>query len=50
METRILPPCGRCREMLAQVDSRNVDCKVILDNNHAVLLRELLPLHWLDVH
>ena len=47
---RIIPPCGRCREMLVQVDSRNIDCKVILDNNHAVLLRELLPSHWLDVH
>jgi len=47
---RILPPCGRCREMLAQVDSRNLDCKVILDDTNAVLLQELLPSHWLEAN
>ena len=45
---RILPPCGRCREMMAQIDARNLDCKVILEEDHQVSLRELLPRHWLD--
>ena len=26
----ILPPCGRCRELVAQVDRRNFACEVIL--------------------
>jgi len=46
-EDRILPPCGRCREMMAQVDVRNLDCRVIVGEDHAVSLRALLPNHWL---
>ena len=40
----ILPPCGRCRELLAQVDRRNLDCEVIVGPDHAVKLSDLLPL------
>lgn len=45
---RILPPCGRCRETMAQIDSRNLDCKVIIGEGEVVRLRELLPHHWLS--
>jgi cytidine deaminase len=40
---QILPPCGRCREMIAQVATRNLDCQVILGKDRTVSLRELLP-------
>jgi cytidine deaminase len=40
-------PCGRCREMMVQVDARNLDSMVILGDNQEVSLRELLPDHWL---
>jgi cytidine deaminase len=43
----ILAPCGRCREMMAQVDARNLDCDVIIGEDRMVTLRELLPEHWL---
>jgi cytidine deaminase len=43
----ILAPCGRCREMIAQVDSRNFDCHVIIGEDRIVTLRQLLPEHWL---
>ena len=43
---RILPPCGRCREFLVQIDPANLDTKVILEENKIVLLRELLPYTW----
>jgi cytidine deaminase len=43
----ILAPCGRCREMIAQVDFRNLDCQVIIGEDRIVTLRELLPEHWL---
>ena len=46
-EDRILPPCGRCREMMAQVDVRNLDCRVIVGEDREVSLRGLLPDHWL---
>ena len=41
-------PCGRCREMLAQIDRRNLDCTVLLGNGESTTLRELLPMHWLE--
>jgi len=44
---RILPPCGRCRETMAQVDPRNLDCTVILSESEDVKLRDLLPQHRL---
>ena len=43
----ILPPCGRCRETMAQIDERNMDCRVIIAEDKEVTLRELLPHHWL---
>ena len=43
----ILPPCGRCRETMAQIDIRNLDCKVIIAQDQHVPLRDLLPNHWL---
>jgi len=47
--SRILgAPCGRCREMMVQVDVRNLDCKVIFGKNKEVSLRELIPNHWLS--
>jgi cytidine deaminase len=46
---KILPPCGRCRETMAQVDARNMGCRVIVARDRDVPLKELLPKHWLDV-
>jgi len=43
----ILPPCGRCRETMSQVDVRNLECRIILGENRSVTLRELLPDHWI---
>jgi cytidine deaminase len=43
----ILPPCGRCRETMVQIDERNIDCRVIIDYDRDVSLRELLPYHRL---
>lgn len=45
----VLPPCGRCRELLVQVDPRNLDSLVVLPGMRIVPLRELLPHHWYDV-
>jgi cytidine deaminase len=45
----IIPPCGRCRELLAQVNEDNMKAKVIISQNKTVTLRNLLPYYWIDV-
>ena len=43
----ILPPCGRCRELMRQIDAGNMDrTDVIVASDKAVKLRELLPHPW----
>ena len=39
----ILLPCGRCREMMWQVDPRNRATRVIIGHDKVVTLGELLP-------
>jgi|SRR3989344_4996257 len=39
----VLPPCGRCREFMYQIDNNNIDTEVILAADKSVLLKELLP-------
>jgi cytidine deaminase len=41
----VVPPCGRCREFMRQVDPANLDTEVILGHDRSALLRELLPAH-----
>jgi len=45
-EGNVLPPCGRCREMLYQIDESNLDTLVIIDGGDKQSLRELLPHNW----
>jgi cytidine deaminase len=40
----VLPPCGRCREFIHQVDPANLDTEVVLGGGRSVKLRDLLPL------
>lgn len=39
----VLPPCGRCREFIRQIDADNLETDVILGRTNVVKLRELLP-------
>lgn len=45
----IIPPCGRCRELIFQIDSRNINTKVIIALDKEVSLSELLPSRWQDL-
>ncbi|MBS0320661.1 MAG: cytidine deaminase [Proteobacteria bacterium] len=47
-DKRIVPPCGRCRELLVQLDRRNIDCIVLLPGPARTTLRALLPKAWLE--
>lgn len=42
-EPYIVPPCGRCREFMKQINNANLDANVILGRGNTVKLRELLP-------
>ncbi len=46
----ILPPCGRCRELMRQVDKGNMDrTYVLLSIDKVVKLRDLVPHPWDEV-
>jgi cytidine deaminase len=42
-EEKVLFPCGRCREMMCQVNGNNRKTKVIIAHDRIVTLDELLP-------
>ncbi|MFE9887245.1 cytidine deaminase family protein [Streptomyces scopuliridis] len=39
----VLPPCGRCREFIRQIDPANLDAEVVLGRHVSAGLRELPP-------
>lgn len=41
-----IPPCGRCREMMNQLDRRNKDTEIIIAEDKKVKLSDLLPYAW----
>jgi len=43
----VLAPCGRCRELMAQINGENLKSHVVLSEERVVILRDLLPEHWL---
>ena len=48
-ELYVLPPCGRCRELIRQIDPANLDTEVVLGPDTSAPLRDLLPHHdWPD--
>ena len=44
-ELHVVPPCGRCREFLRQVDEANLGTEVVLAGSKVLTLQELLPHH-----
>lgn len=44
----VLAPCGRCRELIVQIDRRNLECEVILPGNTVSRIGDLLPRAWLE--
>ena len=44
---KVLPPCGRCRELIYQLNKDNLQAQVIIDEvGKSVSLKELLPEIW----
>ncbi|MDQ1326400.1 MAG: cytidine deaminase [Campylobacterota bacterium] len=46
-EKSIIPPCGRCRELMFQVDHKNMNTKIYLSSTRYMTLAELLPNPWI---
>jgi len=42
----ILPPCGRCREIIFQINHKNTETEVIIGENKLVKIKKLLPERW----
>nr|WP_285838627.1 cytidine deaminase [Shouchella clausii] len=43
---RVLPPCGRCREFISQMNDANAKTQVMVSEDQIVSLQELLPYSW----
>ena len=39
----IIPPCGRCRELMLLINNDNRNTKVAIERDKIILLKELLP-------
>ncbi len=39
----VIPPCGRCREFIYQINKKNLDAEIIIAKDRVVKLSELLP-------
>ncbi len=42
----ILPPCGRCREFISQLNDENIHADVLVNRKRSLKLSELLPYDW----
>jgi cytidine deaminase len=42
----IMPPCGRCREFISQLNEENLNAEVMVKKGVIVTIRELLPYDW----
>ena len=44
---KILSPCGKCRELMMQINPENKEIEVILENK-VLKLKDLLPEYWFN--
>lgn len=42
----VIPPCGKCREMMNQLSCKSQNIFVIVSRNKKVRLKDLLPFAW----
>lgn len=43
----VISPCGRCRELMMQLDAANSETRVVLPGERVMPLRDLTPEHWM---
>jgi len=42
----VIPPCGKCREMIKQTSKKNMNTYAMVSNSKKVMLKKLLPYSW----
>lgn len=42
----IIPPCGRCRELIYAVNKNNLESIIVINKTETIKLSELLPFRW----
>jgi cytidine deaminase len=42
----VIPPCGKCREMIHQLNKKNWETEVIISKTKKVKLKDLIPYAW----
>ena len=45
----VITPCGRCREMMLQIDVNNKNTLVYISEDKTEKLSKLLPKHWMKI-
>lgn len=45
----ILTPCGKCLELLTQVDEKNCDAQVFVSNEFILKLKDLFLYNWKNI-
>lgn len=48
-KNKIYPPCGVCREMILQLNKKNLNANIIISNSKKVKLKILLPKRWQEI-
>ena len=43
---QIMPPCGRCREFISQLDDENLNTQVMVGEGVVLTIQDLLPYDW----
>lgn len=43
---KVLPPCGRCRELIILTNALNRNTEVLITETNTIRLSDLLPHHW----
>lgn len=46
---KLMTPCGRCRELLYQIDRGNLETEILLEGGKSARLGDLLPERWQDL-
>ena len=43
---KIIPPCGRCRELIYAINKNNLGASIIISKTKTIKLSKLLPVRW----
>jgi len=47
-DSKLMPPCGRCRELMFQINRKNLNTEIILKDK-IIKLKNLLPERWQEL-